>query len=35
MARIMVTLPDHHDAELHKFAEAWRAQRPYSPRRRP
>jgi len=34
MARLMVTLPEHPDAELTKFAETWRAERPYSPRRR-
>ena len=35
MARLVVTLPDHPDPELQKFAEAWRAERPYTPRRRP
>ena len=35
MARLVVTLPDRPDPELQKFAEAWRAQRPYAPRRRP
>ncbi|HEY2708024.1 MAG TPA: J domain-containing protein [Caulobacteraceae bacterium] len=35
MARIVVTLPDHPDEELKRFAETWRAERPYSPRRRP
>jgi len=34
MARLIVTLPEHPDAELTKFAETWRAERPYSPRRR-
>jgi DnaJ-class molecular chaperone len=34
MARIVVTLPDKPDAELTKFAEQWRAERPYAPRRR-
>ncbi|KRA59954.1 molecular chaperone DnaJ [Caulobacter sp. Root655] len=33
-ARLVVTLPEGPDAELEKFAEAWRAQRPYAPRRR-
>jgi DnaJ-class molecular chaperone len=33
-ARLVVTLPEGQDAELEKFAEAWRAQRPYAPRRR-
>jgi DnaJ-class molecular chaperone len=33
-ARLVVTLPDTPDAELEKFAEAWRAQRPYAPKRR-
>jgi DnaJ-class molecular chaperone len=33
-ARLVVTLPDAPDAELEKFAETWRAQRPYAPRRR-
>jgi len=35
LARLVVTLPDHPDPELQKFAETWRAERPYSPRRRP
>jgi DnaJ-class molecular chaperone len=35
LARLVVTLPDHPDPELQKFAEAWRAERPYTPRRRP
>jgi DnaJ-class molecular chaperone len=35
MARLVVTLPDHPDSELQKFAETWRAERPYTPRRRP
>jgi len=35
MARLVVTLPDAPDPELQKFAETWRAERPYSPRRRP
>ena len=34
MARIQVTLPDKPDADLTRFAEQWRADRPYSPRRR-
>jgi DnaJ-class molecular chaperone len=34
MARVVVTLPDRPDAELQKFAETWRAERPYTPRRR-
>ncbi|HEY3814984.1 MAG TPA: J domain-containing protein [Caulobacteraceae bacterium] len=34
MARLMVTLPDKPDAELEKFAEAWRKDRPYTPRRK-
>jgi DnaJ-class molecular chaperone len=33
-ARLVVTLPDAPDAELEKFAETWRAQRPYAPKRR-
>jgi len=33
-ARLVVTLPDTPDAELEKFAEAWRKDRPYSPKRR-
>jgi DnaJ-class molecular chaperone len=33
-ARLMVTLPETPDAELERFAERWRAERPYSPRRR-
>ncbi len=35
MARLVVTLPDHPDPELQKIADTWRAERPYSPRRRP
>lgn len=34
MARLIVTLPEAPDAQLEAFAEAWRKQRPYSPRRR-
>ncbi|MFN3521898.1 MAG: DnaJ C-terminal domain-containing protein [Phenylobacterium sp.] len=34
-ARLVVTLPDTPDAELEAFAEAWRKERPYTPRRRP
>lgn len=34
MARLVVTLPDQTDEELKRFAEKWRAERPYTPRRR-
>lgn len=34
LARIVVTLPDTPDAELERFAEKWRAERPYTPRRK-
>jgi DnaJ-class molecular chaperone len=34
LARFMVTLPEQPDADLQAFAEAWRRDRPYSPRRR-
>ena len=34
MARFMVTLPDKPDADLEAFAEAWRRDRPYPPRRK-
>jgi DnaJ-class molecular chaperone len=34
LARILVTLPETPDPELVKFAEEWRANRPYAPRRR-
>lgn len=34
LARLMVTLPDGPDAELEQFAEAWRAQRPYTAKRK-
>jgi DnaJ-class molecular chaperone len=34
MARLVVTLPEPPDAELKKFAESWRAERPYTPRRK-
>jgi hypothetical protein len=33
-ARLQVTLPEQPDAELEAFVEAWRKQRPYSPKRR-
>ena len=34
LARLVVTLPDTVDGELERFAEAWRSERPYTPRRR-
>ncbi|MDB5455278.1 MAG: molecular chaperone DnaJ [Caulobacter sp.] len=34
LARLMVTLPDTPDPDLVKFAEAWRKDRPYAPKRR-
>ena len=34
MARLVVTLPDPPDEALRTFAESWRAERPYAPRRR-
>jgi len=34
MARIVVTLPDQADEDLVRFAEAWRRDRPYTPRRK-
>ncbi len=33
-ARLVVTLPESVDGELEGFAERWRAERPYTPRRR-
>jgi DnaJ-class molecular chaperone len=33
-ARLVVALPDKPDAELEKFAETWKAKRPYAPKRR-
>ncbi|THD79821.1 MAG: J domain-containing protein [Phenylobacterium sp.] len=33
-ARLVVTLPDQPDPELEAFAEAWKAKRPYTPKRR-
>jgi DnaJ-class molecular chaperone len=33
-ARLIVTLPETTDSELEQFAERWRAERPYTPRRR-
>ncbi|HEX3887737.1 MAG TPA: J domain-containing protein [Phenylobacterium sp.] len=33
-ARLVVTLPETPDAELEAFAQAWRRDRPYSPKRR-
>ncbi|MEO8926800.1 MAG: J domain-containing protein [Caulobacteraceae bacterium] len=35
LANLVVTLPDKADSELERFAEAWRSERPYAPRRRP
>lgn len=35
LARLVVTLPDKPDPELVKFAEEWRKDRPYTPKRRP
>lgn len=35
LAKLVVTLPDTVDDDLERFAEAWRSQRPYAPRRRP
>ena len=34
LARLVVTLPDTPDDELVAFAEAWRRDRPYTPKRR-
>ncbi|MET0295704.1 MAG: J domain-containing protein [Phenylobacterium sp.] len=34
LARIIVTLPENGDADLEKFASAWRKDRPYAPKRR-
>ncbi|MFI4935336.1 MAG: DnaJ C-terminal domain-containing protein [Caulobacterales bacterium] len=34
LARLVVTLPDQADPALQQFAETWRAERPYAPRRR-
>jgi DnaJ-class molecular chaperone len=34
LVRLVVTLPDAPDAVLEKFAETWRAERPYIPRRK-
>jgi DnaJ-class molecular chaperone len=34
LARLIVTLPDTPDPDLERFAEEWRRQRPYKPRRR-
>lgn len=31
LAKLVVTLPESHDGELTKFAEDWRAKRPYTP----
>jgi DnaJ-class molecular chaperone len=33
-ARVQIVLPDHTDTELEQFAETWRRERPYSPRRK-
>ena len=34
LARLVVTLPDTVDQDLEKFAEAWRQQKPYTPKRK-
>jgi len=34
LARVTLTLPDAADPDLEAFAETWRAERPYQPRRR-
>lgn len=34
LARLVVTLPDAVDPQLEKFAEQWRKERPYSPKKR-
>ena len=34
LARLVITLPDAPDPQLEKFAETWRKERPYSPKRR-
>ncbi|MDX9997025.1 MAG: J domain-containing protein [Phenylobacterium sp.] len=34
LARLIVTLPERPDAQLEKFAAAWRKERPYTPKRR-
>ena len=35
LARLMLVLPDHADEALERFAETWRKERPYTPRRKP
>ena len=34
LAKIQIVLPDPPDPQLHAFAETWRAERPYTPRRK-
>jgi DnaJ-class molecular chaperone len=34
LARLMISLPDQIDPELERFAEKWRKERPYTPRRK-
>ena len=34
LARLQIVLPETVDLELEKFAETWRKQRPYSPRKK-
>ena len=34
LARLMISLPDQIDTELERFAEKWRKERPYTPRRK-
>ena len=34
LARLMIVLPDHSDEALERFAETWRKDRPYTPRRK-
>ena len=33
-AKLVVTLPDRSDSKLDAFAEEWRRERPYAPKRR-
>jgi DnaJ-class molecular chaperone len=34
VARLVVTLPEAPDPDLETFAEAWRTDRPYTPKRK-
>jgi DnaJ-class molecular chaperone len=34
LARVQIVLPEERDLDLERFAEAWRRERPYTPKRK-